>query len=132
MSCAGAIGAGIMLGTPLFVVFAVTAIIGSVWVSKLLKPVPNVGLIVKFRGESGYYQKGERKTTPVNNNDILYHIRMFLPFIQIGLFVFSAVLFGSSHRSEYLPQQICSTTFNGGMQRSYLLNRGNRVGHTPN
>ncbi len=57
MSCAGAIGAGIMLGTPLFVVFAVTAIIGSVWVSKLLKSVPNVGLIVKFRGESGYYQK---------------------------------------------------------------------------
>lgn len=124
MSCAGAIGAGIMLGTPLFVVFAVTAIIGSVWVSKLLKSVPNVGLIVKFRGESGYYQKGERKTTPVSNNDILYHIRMFLPFIQIGLFVFSVALFGSSHRSEYVSRQICSTTFNGGYAEVLFVEQG--------
>lgn len=40
MSCIGALGAGIMLGTGLnwwlFVLFAATAIIGSVWTSKIL------------------------------------------------------------------------------------------------
>lgn len=49
---------------------------------------------------------------------------MFLPFIQIGLFVFSAVLFGSSHRSEYLPRQICSTTFNGGYAEVLFVEQG--------
>ena len=42
MSCIGALGAGIMLGTGLnwwlFVLFAATAIIGSVWTSKILRP----------------------------------------------------------------------------------------------
>ena len=78
MSCIGALGAGIMLGTGLnwwlFVLFAATAIIGSVWTSKILRPVPDVGLIIKynFPKDAGYYQKGERKTTPVSDNDILF------------------------------------------------------------
>lgn len=105
MSCIGALGAGVMLGTGLnwwlFAAFAATAIIGSVWLSKILKPVPDVGLIIKynFPKDAGYYQKGKRKTAPVSDNDILYHVRMFLPFIQIGMFIFAAVLFGSPHQS---------------------------------
>lgn len=64
MSCVGALGAGIMLGTGLnwlmFAAFAAAAIIGSVWVSKLLKPVPDVGIIIKynFPKDAGYYQRG--------------------------------------------------------------------------
>ncbi|MDE5989337.1 MAG: hypothetical protein K2H17_08050 [Duncaniella sp.] len=98
MACVGVLGAGIMLGTGLnwglLAAMAVTAIVGSVWTSKILKPVPNVGLIIKynFPKDAGYYQKGKRKTTPVNDDDILYHIKMFLPFIQIGMFVFAAAL----------------------------------------
>ncbi len=63
MSCIGALGAGIMLGSGLdwrlFALFAATAIIGSVWTSKLLRPVPDVGLIIKynFPKDAGYYQK---------------------------------------------------------------------------
>ena len=63
ISCIGALGAGIMLGSGLdwwlFALFAATAIIGSVWTSKLLRPVPDVGLIIKynFPKNAGYYQK---------------------------------------------------------------------------
>ena len=72
MSFVGALGAGVMLGTGLnwwlFAVFAAMAIFGSVWASKILKPVPDVGIIIKynFPKDAGYYQKGQRKTTPVN------------------------------------------------------------------
>lgn len=120
MACVGALGAGIMLGTGLnwglFAAMAVTAIVGSVWTSKILKPVPNVGLIIKynFPKDAGYYQKGKRKTTPVNDDDILYHIKMFLPFIQIGMFVFAAALFGNSHQSNDAMQRVGSTNFDGG------------------
>lgn len=120
MACVGALGAGIMLGTGLnwglFAAMAVTAIVGSVWTSKILKPVPNVGLIIKynFPKDAGYYQKGKRKTTPVNDDDILYHIKMFLPFIQIGMFVFAAALFGNSHQSNDAMQRVGSINFDGG------------------
>lgn len=112
MSCIGALGAGIMLGTALnwwvFAAFATIAIIGSLWASKILKPVPDVGLIIKynFPKDAGYYQNGKRKTTPVNGNDILYHIKMFLPFIQIGLFIFSAILFGGPHQTHDTSRNI--------------------------
>lgn len=112
LSCVGALGAGIMLGTGLnwglFVTFAIIAIVGSVWTSRLLRTVPNVGLIIKynFPKDAGYYQNGKRKTTPVNGNDILYHIKMFLPFIQIGMFIFSAVLFGGPHQTHDTSRSI--------------------------
>lgn len=130
MSCVGALGAGIMLGTGLnwvlFAVFAAAAIIGSVWVAKLLKPVPDVGLIIKynFPKDAGYYQKGKRKTTPVSDNDILYHIKMFLPFIQIGMFVFSAVLFGGYRQSHDALRRVASINFDGGQAELVVIGQG--------
>lgn len=130
MSCIGALGAGVMLGTGLnwwlFALFAATAIIGSVWVSKILKPVPNVGLIIKynFPKDAGYYQKGKRKTTPVSDNDILYHLKMFLPFIQIGMFIFAAVLFGSPRQSHDTLRQIGSINFGGGQADLIVVEQG--------
>lgn len=70
MSCIGAFGAGVMLGTGLnwwlFVLFAATAIIGSVWTSKILRPVPDVGLIIKynFPKDAGYYQRVNERLRP--------------------------------------------------------------------
>ncbi len=128
MSFAGALGAGVMLGTGLnwglFAVFAAMAVLGSVWTSKILKPVPDVGIIIKynFPKEAGYYQKGKRKTTPVNNNDILYHLKMFLPFIQIGMFVFAAALF-SGDRHDVL-QQVRSISFDGGQAELVIFDQG--------
>lgn len=105
MSCLGALGAGIMLATGLnwwlFAAFATTAIIGSVWVSKILKPVSDVGIIIKynFPKDAGYYQKGKRKTTPVSDNDILYHIKMFLPFIKLVCSYLQRVIWSFSPKS---------------------------------
>lgn len=130
MSCLGALGAGIMLATGLnwwlFAAFATTAIIGSVWVSKILKPVPDVGIIIKynFPKDAGYYQKGKRKTTPVSDNDILYHIKMFLPFIQIGMFIFAAALFGSSHLSRDTMRRVGSINFDGGQAELVVVEQG--------
>lgn len=130
MSCVGALGAGIMLGSGLnwvlFAVFAAAAIIGSVWVSKLLKPVPDVGLIIKynFPKDAGYYQKGKRKTTPVSDNDILYHLKMFLPFIQIGMFVFSAAIFGGYHQSHDALRRVASIDFDGGQAELVVFDQG--------
>ena len=128
MSFIGALGAGVMLGTALnwwlFAVFAATAIFGSVWASKILKPVPDVGIIIKynFSKDAGYYQKGKRKTTPINDNDILYHLKMFLPFIQIGMFVFAAALFsGDSHD---VPQRVESISFDGGQVELVIFDQG--------
>ena len=128
MSFIGALGAGVMLGTALnwwlFAVFAATAIFGSVWASKILKPVPDVGIIIKynFPKDAGYYQKGKRKTTPINDNDILYHLKMFLPFIQIGMFVFAATLFsGDSHD---VPQRVESISFDGGQVELVIFDQG--------
>lgn len=131
MSCIGALGAGIMLATGLnwwlFAAFATTAIIGSIWVSKILKPVPDVGIIIKynFPKDAGYYQKGKRKTTPVNDNDILYHLKMFLPFIRIGMFVVAAVLFsgGGKHQSREAPQQVSFISFNGGQAELVIFDQ---------
>jgi hypothetical protein len=130
MSCIGALGAGVMLGTGLnwwlFAAFAATAIIGSVWLSKILKPVPDVGLIIKynFPKDAGYYQKGKRKAAPVSDNDILYHVRMFLPFIQIGMFIFAAVLFGSPHQSHDALRRIGSINFDGGQAELVVVEQG--------
>ena len=128
MSFVGALGAGVMLGTGLnwwlFAVFAAMAIFGSVWASKILKPVPDVSIIIKynFPKDAGYYQKGKRKTTPVNDNDILYHLKMFLPFIQIGMFVFAAALFsGDSHD---VPQRVESISFDGGQIELVIFDQG--------
>lgn len=128
MSFVGALGAGVMLGTSLnwwlFAVFATMAIFGSVWASKILKPVPDVGIIIKynFPKDAGYYQKGKRKTTPVNDNDILYHLKMFLPFVQIGMFVFAAALFsGDSHD---VPQRVESISFDGGQAELVIFDQG--------
>lgn len=131
MSCIGALVAGIMLATGLnwwlFAAFATTAIIGSIWVSKILKPVPDVGIIIKynFPKDAGYYQKGKRKTTPINDNDILYHLKMFLPFIQIGMFVFAAVLFsgGGKHQSRETSQQVGFISFNGGQAELVIFDK---------
>lgn len=130
MSCLGALGAGIMLAPGLnwwlFAAFATTAIIGSVWVSKILKPVPDVGIIIKynFPKDAGYYQKGKRKTTPVSDNDILYHIKMFLPFIQIGMFIFAAALFGASHLSRDTMRRVGSINFDGGQAELVVVEQG--------
>ncbi len=130
MSCLGALGAGIMLATGLnwwlFAAFATTAIIGSVWVSKILKPVPDVGIIIKynFPKDAGYYQKGKRKTTSVSDNDILYHIKMFLPFIQIGMFIFAAALFGASHLSRDTMRRVGSINFDGGQAELVVVEQG--------
>jgi|GEM_PF-1995968 len=130
MSCLGALGAGIMLATGLnwwlFAAFATTAIIGTVWVSKILKPVPDVGIIIKynFPKDAGYYQKGKRKTTPVSDNDILYHIKMFLPFIQIGMFIFAAALFGASHLSRDTMRRVGSINFDGGQAELVVVEQG--------
>lgn len=128
MSFVGALGAGVMLGTGLnwwlFAVFAAMAIFGSVWASKILKPVPDVGIIIKynFPKDAGYYQKGKQKTIPVNDNDILYHLKMFLPFIQIGMFVFAAALFsGDSHD---VPQRVESISFDGGQAELVIFDQG--------
>lgn len=130
MSCIGALGAGIMLATGLnwwlFAAFATTAIIGLIWVSKILKPVPDVGIIIKynFPKDAGYYQKGKRKTTPVNDYDILYHLKMFLPFIQIGMFIFAAVLFGCPHQSHDTLRQIGAIDFDGGQAELVVIEQG--------
>lgn len=130
MSCIGALGAGIMLGSGLnwwlFAAFAATAIIGSVWLSKILKPVTDVGLIIKynFPKDAGYYQKGKRKTAPVSDNDILYHIKMFLPFIQIGMFIFAAVLFGCPHQGHDTLRRIGSIDFGGGQAELVIVEQG--------
>ena len=128
MSFVGALGAGVMLGTGLnwwlFAVFAAMAVLGSVCASKILKPVPDVGIIIKynFPKDAGYYQKGKRKTTPINDNDILYHLKMFLPFIQIGMFVFAAALFsGDSHD---VPQRVESISFDGGHAKLVIFDQG--------
>lgn len=131
MSFAGILGAGVMLGTSLnwvlFAFFGTVAIIRSVWASKILNPVPDVGIIIKynFPKDAGYYQKGKRKTTPVNGNDILYHLKMFLLFIQIGMFVFAAVLFsgGSKNQSHVVPQQIGFISFNGGQAELVIFDQ---------
>lgn len=130
MSFIGALGAGVMLGTGLnwwmFAVFAAMAIFGSVWASKILKPVPDVGIIIKynFPKDAGYYQKGKRKITPVNDNDILYHLKMFLPFIQIGMFVFAAALFGTSHQSSETMRRVESINFDGGQAELVVVEQG--------
>ena len=132
MSFVGALGAGVMLGTGLnwwlFAVFAAMAMFGSVWASKILKPVPDVGIIIKynFPKDAGFYQKGKRKTTPVNDNDILYHLKMFLPFIQIGMFVFAAALFsgGGKHQSPDVPQRVESISFDGGQVELVSFDQG--------
>lgn len=130
MSFIGALGAGVMLGTGLnwwmFAVFAAMAIFGSVWASKILKPVPDVGIIIKynFSKDAGYYQKGKRKTTPVNINDILYHLKMFLPFIQIGMFVFAAALFGTSHQSSETMRRVGAINFDGGRAELIVVEQG--------
>lgn len=128
MSSVGALGAGVMLGTGLnwwlFAVFVAMAIFGTVWASKILKPVPDVGIIIKynFPKDAGFYQKGKRKTTPVNDNDILYHLKMFLPFIQMGMFVFAAALFsGDSHD---VPQRVRSISFDGGQAELVIVDQG--------
>ena len=130
MSFIGALGAGVMLGTGLnwwlFAVFAAMAIFGSVWASKILKPVPDVGIIIKynFPKDAGYYQKGKRKTTPVNDNDILYHLKMFLPFIQIGMFVFAAALFGISYQSSETMRRVGAINFDGGQAELIVVEQG--------
>lgn len=131
MSFIGALGAGVLLGTGfnwwLFAVFAAMAIFGSVWASKILKPVPDVGIIIKYKfpKDAGYYQKGKRKTAPVNDNDILYHLKMFLPFIQIGMFVFAAALFsgGGKHQSHDAQHRIGFISFNGGQAELVIFNQ---------
>lgn len=131
MSFIGALGAGVLLGTGLnwwlFAVFAAMAIFGSVWASKILKPVPDVGIIIKYKfpKDAGFYQKGKRKTTPVNDNDILYHLKMFLPFIQIGMFVFVAALFsgGGKHQSHDAPHRIGFISFNGGQAELVIFDQ---------
>ena len=131
MSFVGALGAGVMLGTGLnwwlFAVFAAMAVLGSVCASKILKPVPDVGIIIKynFPKDAGFYQKGKRKTTPVNDNDILYHLKMFLPFVQIGIFVFAAALFsgGGKHQSLDAPQRIGFISFNGGQAELVIFDQ---------
>ena len=128
MSFVGALGAGVMLGTGLnwwlFAVFVAMALFGTVWASKILKPVPDVGIIIKynFPKDAGFYQKGKRKTTPVNDNDILYHLMMFLPFIQIGMFVFAAALF--SVGSHDVPQRVESISFDGGQVELVIFDQG--------
>ncbi|WP_286525589.1 hypothetical protein [Duncaniella freteri] len=131
MSFVGALCAGVMLGAGLnwglFAVFASMAVLGSVWASKILNAVPDVGLIIKynFPKDAGYYQKGKRKTTPVNDNDILYHLKMFLPFIQIGMFVFAAVLFsgGGKHQSHVVQKQIGFISFNDGQAELVIFDQ---------
>ena len=128
MSFVGSLGAGVMLGTGLnwwlFAVFVAMALFGTVWASKILKPVPDVGIIIKynFPKDAGFYQKGKRKTTPVNDNDILYHLMMFLPFIQIGMFVFAAALF--SVGSHDVPQRVESISFDGGQVELVIFDQG--------
>lgn len=130
MSFIGDLGAGVVLGTGLnwwmFAVFAAMAIFGSVWASKILKPVRDVGIIIKynFPKDAGYYQKGKRKTTPVNDNDILYHLKMFLPFIQIGMFIFAAVLFGCPHQSHDTLRRIGAIDFDGGQAELVVIEQG--------
>ena len=132
MSFVGALGAGVMLGTGLnwwlFAVFAAMAVLGSVCASKILKPVPDVGIIIKynFPKDAGYYQKGKRKTTPVNDNDIMYHLKRFLPFVQIGIFVFASALFsgGGKHQSLDAPQRIGFISFNGGQAELVIFDQG--------
>lgn len=132
MSFVGALGAGVMLGTGLnwwlFAFFAAMAVLGSVCASKILKLVPDVGIIIKynFPKDAGYYQKGKRKTAPVNDNDILYHLKMFLPFIQIGMFVFAAALFsaGSKHQSHDAPHRIGFISFDGGQAELVIFDQG--------
>lgn len=89
-----------------------------------MKPVPDVGIIIKynFPKDAGYYQKGKQKTTPVNDNDILYHLKMFLPFIQIGMFVFAAALFSGD--SNDVPQRVESISFDGGKAELVIFDQG--------
>ena len=112
ISCIGAAGAGLMLGTGLnwwlFGLFAIIAIGASIWAARLFKAVPDVGLVSVFRcgTKVDYYQKGKPKTTPLTNDDMLYPIKVFLPLIQIGIFVAFAAFFSLGNKNSHLPDKI--------------------------
>ena len=88
--------------------------------------MPDVGIIIKynFPKDAGYYQKGKRKITPVNDNDILYHLKMFLPFIQIGMFVFATALFGTFHQSSETMRRVGAINFEGGQAELIVVEQG--------
>lgn len=127
MSCAGALCAGIVLGAGLSrglaAIFAAVAIIGSISISKILKSVPDVGIIIKYKfpKDAGYYQKGERKTSPVSDSDILYQIKTFLPFVQIGIFVLAVVLFNNTPQSNYTSRPVAFIRFDGGIAELLII-----------
>lgn len=49
---------------------------------------------------------------------------MFLPFIQIGMFIFAAVLFGCPHQSHDTLRRIGAIDFDGGQAELVVIEQG--------
>lgn len=49
---------------------------------------------------------------------------MFLPFIQIGMFLFSAALFGGYRQSHDALRRVASINFDGGQAELVLFDQG--------
>ena len=105
LSCLGAIGAGICIGAGLywwFLALGLIAIFSGWWCQNLLRYIPNKGIIWAFQSidKIEWYQNWKPKTKPITGTDYLSQLKIFLPFIQITLFVFFAAVVGNSRSNK--------------------------------
>lgn len=105
LSCLGAIGAGICIGAGLywwFLALGLIAILSGWWCQNLLRSIPNKGIIWAYQSidKIEWYQNWKPKTKPITGTDYLSQLKIFLPFIQITLFVFFTAIVGSGRSNK--------------------------------
>ncbi len=145
LSCISAIGAGICIGAGLYWWFAaigLIAILSGWWFQKLLRSVPNTGILWAYQSIDKFiwYQNWKPKTNPVNGTDYLSQLKIFLPFIQITLFVFFAAVVGSGFsrrvnkepqwKAEGLRGQLCALQFTDELSAIALSTYSDMYEHT--
>ena len=126
LSCIGASGAGICMGAGVywwFLALGLIAIFSGWWCQKLLRSIPNKGIIWAFQSidKIEWDQNWKPKTKPITGTDYLSQLKIFLPFIQIILFVFFTAVVGSGYaervnnesqwKAEGLQGRICVLQF---------------------